>query len=149
MPYDIAVRRLEPQHTAVIRATCAWSEIPATLGAAFGEIFPCVAQSGAVPGMPFARYTPHGDTVDVEAGAIVSQPIPPAGRVVPGQLPGGDAAVTLHVGPYEGVAAAYEAVQAWLTEHKRVAAGDPWELYLTPPEANPPQTEVVFPLAPA
>lgn len=57
--------------------------------------------------------------------------------------------MTLHVGPYETLAPAYEAVQAWMAANRRVAAGPPMEFYLSPPDvtADEIKTEVVFPLA--
>jgi AraC family transcriptional regulator len=150
MSYDIEVRRLERQDTAVVRARCAWDQIAPTLGSIFGEVMAHLGATGAVPaGGAFGRYTPRGAEVDIEAGFTVTAPIAAGGRVEAGELPGGDAAVCLHVGPYEQVAAAYEAVQAWIAEHGRELAGAPWEVYLTPPEEQPPKTEVVFPLRPA
>ncbi len=150
MTSDIEVRQLEPQHTAVVRAKCRWDQIAETLGGIFGEVWSQISAAGAAPtGGAFGRYTPEGADVIIEAGFTVAAPMTPGGRVVQGELPGGEAAVCLHVGPYEEVAAVYEAVQAWMREHQRQPRGAPWEVYLTPPEEQPPRTEVVFPLLPA
>lgn len=149
MSYEIELRHLEPQHTAVVRARCAWGNIAETLGSIFGEIMSRITATGAqMTGGAFGRYDPGMSDVGIEAGFTIAAPIVPAGRVEASELPGGEAAVTLHVGDYAGVAAAYEAVEAWMLEHGREAAGPAWELYLTPPEEQPPRTEVVFPLRP-
>ncbi len=147
MGYDIEVRLLERQHTAVVRAKCRRDEIADTLGGIFSEVWSLIGATGAQPaGVAFARYTPEAADIAIEAGFTVAAPVARAGRVEPGELPGGEAAVCLHIGAYEEVAAAYAAVQTWMKEHQRVLSGAPWEAYLTPPEEQPPRTEVVFPL---
>ena len=150
MGYDIEVRQLQRQDTAVIRAKCRWDQLGDTLSGIFAEVWSHINTTGAQPtGIAFARYRPETAEVGIEAGFTVAAPIARGGRVEPGELPGGEAAVCLHVGPYEEVAAAYEAVQTWMAEHQREANGAAWEVYLSPPEEQPPRTEVVFPLRPA
>jgi effector-binding domain-containing protein len=149
MGYEIEVRRLQPQHTAVVRTRCPWDKIAETLGGIFGEVMARIGATGAqATGGVFGRYDPGMSDVGIEAGFTVAAPITPAGRVEASELPGGDAAVTLHVGDYGSVAAAYEAIEAWMREQGREAAGPAWELYLTPPEEQPQRTEVFFPLRP-
>lgn len=147
MQYDIRVENLQRQDTASVHTTCTTDEIAEPLSAIFSEVMAHIAASGVHPtGGAFGRYVPEQDGFQVEAGFTVSAPIPAAGRVVPGELPGGEAATCLHIGPYDEVAAAYEAIDSWLREHHREASAPPWELYLTGPEVQPPQTKVFFPL---
>ena len=147
MGYDIEVRQLERQDTAVVRAKCRLDQIGETLGGIFSEVWSLIGATGAQPtGVAFARYAPEAAEISIEAGFTVAAPIARGGRVEPGVLPGGEAAVCLHIGAYEDVTAAYEAVQAWMKEHQREPNGAPWEVYLSPPEEQPPRTEVVFPL---
>jgi effector-binding domain-containing protein len=149
MSYSIEVRRLDRQDAAVVRARCRWDQISDTLGGIFSEVWSAISASGGAPlGGAFGRYTPQGDEVEIEAGFTVAGPVTPSGRVESSELPGGEAAVCLHVGPYDQVAAAYEAVVSWMSANGRTPAGAPWEVYLTPPEEQPPKTEVVFPLGP-
>ena len=149
MAYDIEVRRLERRYTAVVRTRCPRDKIADTIGGIFDEVMARINTTGAQPtGGVFGRYEPGMSDVGIEAGFTIAQPIAPAGRVEAGELPGGEAAVTLHVGDYGGVAAAYEAIEAWMRQHEREPAGVPWELYLTPPEVEPQRTEVFFPLRP-
>ncbi len=104
--------------------------------------------SGIAPaGPPFARYTLAGDgRFDVEAGVAVTGRVEPEGRVEASALPAGPAAVTLHEGPYDTVAAAYEAVTAWIEAHGGTPLEMGWEHYLNDPTAGEvPRTEVVIP----
>jgi AraC family transcriptional regulator len=63
----------------------------------------------------------------------------------------GEVACTTHIGPYEGLPQAYEAIEAWMKQRRREAAGlTIWEEYLTGPETQPEQTrtDIYWPLKP-
>ena len=72
--------------------------------------------------------------MDLEVGLPVSEPIEPAGRVVPSTIPGGTVATTVHRGRYEDVGRAYRALGEWVQEHGHQTAGPPRETYLVGPE---------------
>ncbi len=149
--YEIESRALAEQDTAVEYATLKTTEIGPFLGKTFGEVASYLERKGAGPaGMPFARYHPSApDTFEVEAGFPATTPTSGEGDVEPSDLPGGPAAVTVHVGPYDTMQPAYEALRNWVREQGGVTAGDAWEVYLTDPDANPDvstwRTEVVQP----
>ena len=158
MEYDISVVERKELPTAVVRGEVPVPEISAFLGGAFGEVMGAISAAGVFPaGPPFARYdfleVPAGEapeTFAVEAGFPVSAPVVPTGRVEPSTLPGGSAAVTVHVGPYQNVSAAYTAIERRLGEHAMVPKGAPWESYLDDPSEVPePHTEVMWPCGPA
>lgn len=52
-------------------------------------------------------------------------------------LPGGPAACTTHVGPYDSLPEAWAAVQKWIEEQWLTPAGAPWEDYVTDPADVP------------
>lgn len=83
-----------------------------------------------------------------EIGFPCSGAVEPSGRVEPSDLPAGPTARTTHVGPYEGVGAAYEAAIAWLAGQGYEVSGAPWECYLDGPEVPEPRTEVLVPCSP-
>lgn len=154
MTYEIDIRVLPEQPTAVVRGTMPVADMSTWLPAAYQEIGGYLQRCGAAPaGPPFARYTFRDDLADVEAGFPVTRPVGGAGRVVPSSLPSGPAAVTTHHGPYERLDAAFDAVEAWLKEHGHEAAGPHWEVYYTDPQAEPDptrwRTDVVRPVRPA
>ncbi len=149
MEYHIDRMDLDVQPTAVIRAHVPVEGIPAFLGGAFGEVLGVLAAQGLHPtGPPFARYGMGGDGFDVEAGFPSSAQVSPTGRVEACELPGGPAIVVLHRGPYDGVAAAYGAVEEWLAANQWTATGAPWESYLDGPEVGEPRTVVHWPARP-
>lgn len=98
------------------------------------------------------EFTP--DSIDVEVVCPVgvyggSSLETPAGRKLGVRtIDGGPAAVVVHVGPYEELAGAYQALGTWIEEHGHRIAGPPQETYLTgPDEPGPPVTEIRMPIA--
>jgi effector-binding domain-containing protein len=147
--YEVELVQLEPQRSAVVRGTVSPEEIPAFLGGVFGEVLGTLAEQGlAVAGPPFARYVPVGSDFEVEAGFPSTGVVATAGRVVPGELPGGPAARVLHTGDYGAVAGAYAAAEEWVATHGHVATGPPWESYLDEPQVAAPRTLVLLPCRP-
>ena len=149
--YDIHSQTGQAQPAAVMTAALPVAEIGPWLAKAYGTVASVITAHGAYPaGPPFARYHRLAeDRFAVEAGFPVSTPIEADGDVLPSQLPGGPVAVTVHIGPYEQMAPAYEALASWVTSHGGEPAGDPWEVYFTDPASEPDpatwRTEVVQP----
>ncbi len=149
----IELRVLRSHHTASIRAEVSSNDLADAMGNIFRAVKDALASQGIVPeGAPFARYHSFGDTIDLEAGVMVSSPIMPIGDVKPSQLPAGPAAIAVHAGSYETLGATYAAMQTWLDASPHHPNGGPWELYITDPSAEPDPsrwlTEVIFPLRP-
>lgn len=147
--YEIETRTLTEQDTAVEYATVSATDIGPWLGKAFTEVASYLERKGAGPaGMPFARCHLTGDDrFEVEAGFPASTPTAGEGDVEPSDLPGGLAAVTVHIGAYDTIGPTHEALRLWVREHGGEPVGDAWEVYLTDPatQADPgdSRTEVV------
>lgn len=141
-----------PQHTAVVRDAVPMDRLTDLFGRAFTAVFPAAAAQGiAVTGPPFGFYPePPGDVVRVEAGVTVATPIEAVGDVVPGQLPGGRAIHTIHVGSYDTLADTYTELLAWAAENGLTLAKGMWEVYLSDPSTEPDpttwRTEVFWPI---
>ena len=147
----IELRVVQPRQTASVRETVARDDVTQGLGHALRTVREALAKQGVeTDGSPFACWHERGDRVDVEAGLMVKTAIEPDGDVKPGQLPGGPAVIAVHAGPYEGLKATYDAIEAWLARSERTASGAPWEIYLTDPslEPNPTKwlTEIIYPV---
>jgi effector-binding domain-containing protein len=135
MDYDIEMKELPARAVATIRVTTT----PDKLAEVFGEILPRVMAhiqgQGVEPAGPafgiFHVYDP--DRVDMEAGFPVPHMIASEDGVEARELPGGRAAVTWHVGPYDSLGGAYRALEAWIGENGYEIAGPPWEVYWTGP----------------
>jgi DNA-binding transcriptional MerR regulator len=154
MAYDVRTKEVPPQQIISIRFKAPLAGMAAESGRAFGELFAHLGRAGAAPaGPPFGLY--HGapdedDEVDVELCVPVSRPMSGAGRISGRELAGGPAAYTLHCGRYDAVGPVYAALQRWIQEHGREAAGAPREIYLVGPQqvSDPAElrTEVQWPL---
>ena len=152
MAIEVTIQELEPQTTLGIRETCRQSELPATMDRIFGELWAYLERVGQQPAGPaFTRYyaeTP--DSFSFEAGFPLAEPVPCEGRMGLGELPGGRAAVTTHVGPYEGLAQVYPALEAWIEQQGHTANGAPWEVYVTDPSQEPDsskwRTDLIWPI---
>lgn len=154
MPVDVAVKDLPATHALVMRKRITRDEIAATLGSMLPAVFAHAQQHGlALAGPPFARYPEIGmGSFVMEAGFAIAAPAdgdPDAG-IEALTIPGGEAAVTIHRGPYDGLPAAFAAVEAWVRNEGRSPSGPPMELYLTDPGEHPdPQTwetQIVLPV---
>jgi effector-binding domain-containing protein len=137
--YEIHTETRQAQLTAVARATLPVAELGPWLGSTYGAIASLLAARQIAPaGPPFARFHMLGDgRFEVEAGFPVSRPIEPSGDVQPSELPGGPVAVTVHVGPYDQMEPAYQALASWVTDHGAEFAGDAWEVFFSDPAAAP------------
>ena len=137
MSYAITTDTLQPQATASIRVTVPAAEIGPTMGQIIVEVMAYLNRLGIHPaGPPFARYYETGPVhVTMEVGFPVAKAVAPSGRVTAGELPGGEVAVTWHIGPYEKLGHAYAALESWVKEHSRESSGPAWEIYWSDPGA--------------
>lgn len=153
MAYETKVQELEPQPVLSIREKITFPEISAKLGEFVGEVYAHLQSMKLDPaGPPFSRYHGFdGGKIDFEAGLPTQGPVAGSGRIAAGELPGGPAVSTVHMGSYEALPKAGEALDAWVGEHGREASGANWEVYHVAPghDSNPSawKTEVVKPLA--
>ena len=149
---DIAIETvtLEAGQGVGLRRQLPMAELPGFFGEAFMRLF--TAAGAAVAGPPFAQYYSVDDSgVDVEVVVPTRGPVEAPEGLAVVDLPGGEAAQALWVGPYDAMQPVYEAIEAWMAEHGRAPGGPPREVYLTSPDENlPPEqyrTLVVWPLA--
>ena len=153
MAYTIDRIELRAQPVLLVRRRVPHSQIAAALGEILGSVFLHAQRSGAaLAGQPFTRYIEWGPGVlTIEAGLPVVAAVSGEGAVRADTLPGGPAASTTHVGPYDGLTAAHAAVQLWIEEHALSVAGAPWEVYVTDPAEHPDprdwRTQIFWPLA--
>ncbi len=156
MTYSIEKKELSPQPVLVVRRRVKPTEIASTLAEVLGHVFLYPQRTGtALAGQPLTRFLDSGPgLMTIEAGMpIVAAPRDPSGEdgVIAGELPGGPAATATHTGPYEKLVEAHAAIQVWIEAQGLVAAGAPWEAYVTDPADYPDpkdwKTDVFWPLA--
>ncbi|HLJ79633.1 MAG TPA: GyrI-like domain-containing protein [Acidobacteriaceae bacterium] len=67
--------------------------------------------------------------MEIDFGVEIVRSFEPHGEVFPTQTPAGEVATTLHIGPYERIGEAHDAVHAWAAANHRTFAGQSWEIY--------------------
>ncbi len=140
MSYAVTIDHENGRYLAVHRFDARPEEIGEKMGRAFALVTDRLGQTGTRPtGPPASCYEMDEDLFHVAAGFPVAAPVGPGDGVEDLRLPDVDTATTVHMGPYEGLAQAYDALREGAAEQgRRVDETAPvWEEYLTGPEVEP------------
>jgi len=146
-------KELQPQPALIVKRRVARSQIAATIAESLGKTFPYALQNGlAIAGRPFVRYSDVGPgLMTMETGTPLAAPAPGVGEIEAITLPGGPAAVAVHMGPYDTLQDTYAAIERWMQQQGVRAAGAPWESYITDPAEHPDpanwRTDVYWPIS--
>lgn len=125
--------------------------LPGLLGSVYGSIAAYLEANRQFPaGPPFAAYyNMDMQDLDVEIGFPIASPLPGNDDLHPGEIPGGRYAICIHVGSYDQIAPAYQALTKWVEENGETPTGVAYEYYLNDPQDTPPealQMEIRFAL---
>ena len=148
--YSIEPTHEVGRHLAVTSFPFSHEDIGERVAAAFSTVAEHLARHGIrITGAAVGVYEKEGDGFTVSAGFVVDSPV--AGdEVVHGlTLPAGDALTLVHVGPYERLSEAYDALQDHANTHHLVLDQHlMWEEYLSGPEVEPEleMTRVTWPV---
>lgn len=144
----------DPVEAVVAEVTAPFAEIGERMGATFESVGSALTAAGCTPAGP-----PVSVWLDVEdesawrvaVGFPVQPPLPELIGLEHMHLPGGISVVGTHEGPYDGLAAAWDAVTEHVKEGGLQAAAPPWEAYVAaPPAVEDPNkwvTEIIWPVA--
>lgn len=129
-------------------------KISAKLGEMYGKLMGYLKKNEVEPaGMPLAvwhEFAPEKNKIDMEAALPVSKELKGEGEIKFGKTYEGKVASVIHWGSYESSEATYKAIEKWMKDNKKTAAGPPWEVYITDPGMEKDtakwQTEIVFPI---
>jgi effector-binding domain-containing protein len=67
--------------------------------------------------------------MDVDFGVEIVRAFEREGDVAVAETPAGEVATAVHVGPYDQMRRAHDAIHAWRAQHDRTFAGLSWEIY--------------------
>lgn len=151
--YDVTIREVAPERLVGVRGTYRMAALGEAMGREFDRVMGAIrAQDVRLSGGALTVYRGWTeDTVDAEIAFTVDGDFAPQGDVRPSTLTGGRVAFTVHVGAYDQLLAAYDAIQAYAKANDLALGDVMWERYLTDPSAEPDVskhvTEVFWPLA--
>ena len=150
MTYHCEIKDQTAQPTLSLRTHAAVGDLPQLLGQTFGAIMRYLGELGEQPvGAPFVGYyNMDMQNLDIEIGFPVSRPLPDRGELKGRALPAGKIATTLHIGPYDSIAPAYEALTQFVQASGYTPTGVAYEIYFSDPSTPPEkiQTQIVYPL---
>jgi effector-binding domain-containing protein len=150
MEYQCELKEQAAQPALSVRTHSAVQDVPSLFGKTYGAIMQYLAELGEQPaGMPFAAYYDlNMENMDIEIGFPVGRPLAGKGEIQASEFPGGKLASVMHIGPYDQLIAAYEALGQWVKAQGYEATGVAYELYYSEPETPPMEirTEIIFPL---
>jgi len=140
MEHVVRLERVAEQLTAVVRKQVN-SE---TIGAQVGQVLAagaCYKHLNAIGvgdlGFNVFLYRDEQDRcllnsatgLVLEIGVQVNRRFSGSDEVLLSSTPGGLVARTTHIGAYDGLSAAHQAVRSWCRENHRAIAGPNWEIY--------------------
>ncbi len=151
MDYKCELKERAVQPTLAIRTRSAVQDLSQVLGQSYGAIMQYMCELDEQPaGAPFvAYYNMDMQDLDIEIGFPVAKKLAGKGNIQASEIPAGKFATCMHIGPYDQVEAAYNALMKWIEENGYEAAGVAYETYLNDPSETPPeqlQTLIMFPL---
>jgi effector-binding domain-containing protein len=139
--FQVTSREVTEQKTLVRRAKVRGDAISDFLGPTYAAVAEVVVRGGfRFAGPPFARFRPLDEEFaefDVEAGFPVAGEGSTSNDVEVSSLPGGTMAVVVHIGPYDAMLPAYQAIFDWMAERDARAEGPAWEVYHSDPDEQP------------
>ncbi|HEY2761563.1 MAG TPA: GyrI-like domain-containing protein [Pirellulales bacterium] len=127
MSYIIRVEQFPGQSLAIVKRTAAKPQLGAVIQEACGTVWNALRSQQIKGGRHVAVYL---DSVyNLEVGTEVDTPFTASGDVIPSSLPAGEVATTTHLGPYQLLGNAHEAIHRWCEANRREPIRPCWETY--------------------
>jgi hypothetical protein len=131
--YEVAVKFAPPSLIAAVRARVAIGEVGRAWKPALDQVWVFLKADGTLRPRhnlflyhhPARRELP----MEVDFGVEVDRRFETTGNVRCVETPSGEIAWTRHVGPYDHLRGAHDAVHAWCAAHARAIGHVSWETY--------------------
>ena len=123
----VEIEKMSSVPLAVIRRQARQTDLAAIVPECCGIVWQAVKAQKAAAGRHVAIY--WDASIRLEVGVELLGPFDDDGEVVRSATPAGPVASVTHLGPYEGLAAAHDAVRRWCETHGHRLAGPSWEIY--------------------
>jgi effector-binding domain-containing protein len=133
MSYEVTIETVRPQFVAAVRARAVIGDIAQAWKPALDQVWAFLRSSaGVIPGHNLFLYhhpKHRNDPMEIDFGVQVSQAFEPAANVRCIETPAGEVASTVHVGPYDRLADAHNAIHTWCSRNNRKIGQASWEIY--------------------
>ena len=133
MEYDVVVEIAQPELVAATRATIPLGDIPRTWKPALDRVWAFLkTRRDLDPGHNLFIYhhpAHRHEAMNIDFGVQVVRPFEPEGDVRCIATPAGEVAKTVHVGPYDRLSDAHNAIHAWCAANNGKIAQASWETY--------------------
>ena len=145
MPTSVNVQTVHPRKLAAVRRELPPGAVGSAWRPALDKVWEFIrSQSGLwADGHNIFLYqhpVQAGAPMLCDFGVEVTRKFETGGEVYATETPGGEAAVTVHRGPYHRMHEAHDAIRKWMAANRRESAGQSWEIY-GDPTPNPADTE--------
>lgn len=138
IPYEIALCQVTPRPLAAAQARVKPQTLVPAIRPLFDAVYKYLNEAGVQErGLNVIVYWNEAgrnlleseEGLPMEAGVEVEVALPQEGEVRASATPAGRAAGAVHVGPYDQLGKAHEAVRSWCEEQGLSLAGPNWEVY--------------------
>ena len=134
MDQPVSIQIASPRLLAAVRRKVQIGQVASVWRPALDHVWKFLRQN---PGLRadghniFLYHHPKSgeSTMVVDFGVQVTRPFAKSGEVLSTETPAGKVASVMHVGPYERMGEAHQAIQTWATANNMKFAGKSWEIY--------------------
>ncbi|HEV2324752.1 MAG TPA: GyrI-like domain-containing protein [Terracidiphilus sp.] len=150
MPTPVKLQTVAPRKLAAVRREVAPGAIGFAWKPALDKVWEFIRRQPGLwtDGHNVFLYH-HSERPDApvlcDFGVEVTRTFERAGEVYATETQSGEAAVTIHRGPYHRMNEAHDAIRKWMGTNQRESAGCSWEIYGDPtPDPTDTETTVVY-----
>ncbi len=123
MPPTVEVKQVPAQPIEAVHGNATRATLPANIRALFHQFYTETTVPKADRGLNVIYYPSCVDgTMEIACGVLVEQ----GGNDA---TPAGAVATAVHMGPYDRMKPAHDAIHQWAKAHNRPLAGPSWEIY--------------------
>ena len=133
MQYEVVVEAAQAELVAAVRATVPFGGIARAWKPALDQVWAFLKANRELrPGHNLFLYhhpERRNEPMNIDFGVQVARQFEAEGNVRCVVTPAGEVARTVHIGPYDRLSDAHNALHAWCAAHNRKIAQSSWEIY--------------------
>jgi effector-binding domain-containing protein len=150
MPVTVSVQIVRPRKLAAVRRVVEAGAVGSAWGPALDKVWEFLRSQ---PGLRtdghnvFLYHHPKEPSAPLlcDFGVEVTRTFERVGEVYATETPGGEAAIAVHLGPYNRMNETHSAIGRWMKVNQRESAGHSWEVYGDPmPDPAKTETTIVY-----